>query len=243
MPSQLCYVCVFPICAVPEATRFARPEATPMPKLYSSLLVLASLLAVSPALFADSVLLGSDLTQPTAGASLCPSYSDCSVLQQQFTLTSAATVNQLQLVLEVPGPFGPGGSFSVSLDGTTLGSGFLFAPDQNPLFDTVTFNNLDLSLAPGDYSVQVSGGDLSWAHATSSGPGTAGFLDQGYTCDPTVQCIPQAAGQFEMALSGTTVDSSVALDSSDLTPEPSAWLLLGTGTLLFAGALRRKALH
>ena len=226
-----------------------------MPKLHPSLLVFASLLAASPALFADSVLLGSDLSHPGAGASLCPSYSDCSVLQQQFTLTSASTINQLQLVLEVPGPFGPGGSFSVSLDGTSLGSGFLFAPDQNRLFETVTFSNLDLSLAPGDYSLQVSGGDLSWAHATTSDPGTAGFLDQGYTCDPTIQCLPQAAGQFEMALTGTSavatstvdspvaLDSSVAVDSSDLTPEPSAWLLLSTGTILFAGALRRKAIH
>ncbi len=193
---------------------------------------------------ADSILVGSDLTMATnGGAGLCPSGSDCSLRAQQFTLFTSVMVDQIKIAVSGPYLFTSDGSFSVGLGGglgsnsTAIGSGnIVFAPNQNTTTQVVDFQNLDILLGPGTYNLNVSGADLTWAYAAPLAT-SAGTLDQQFECDPTVHNCDSLSGwypstgqfgQLAMEIDGTTV------------PEPSSWLLFGTGLTGILCAGRRK---
>jgi hypothetical protein len=205
-------------------------------KLAKLVLLSACFLTLSRSGLADSILVGTNLANLSAGAGLCPSDSNCTDLRQQFTFTSPVVIDQIKVVME-PYPaffleFYPGGDFTVALGGV-VGSGELppnSTGDSVPqLFD---FGNLDISLNPGTYYLSVSGGNVAWAHAPPLLT-TAGTIGLEQECDPTAGCRWQSTGStLAMEIDGTLV-----------TPEPSTWLLLSTGLLSVCAIARRKVRH
>jgi hypothetical protein len=204
-------------------------------KLAKLVLLIACFLTLSRPGLADSILVGTNLANLTAGAGLCPSDSNCTDLRQQFTFTSPVVIDEIKVVTEQYGYFGtfyPGGDFTVALGGF-VGSGE-FPPNSTgdivpQLFD---FANLDISLNPGTYYLNVTGGNVAWAHAPPLLT-TAGTIGQGQECDPTLGCRWQSTDStFAMEIDGTLV-----------TPEPSSWLLLSTGLLSVCAIARRKVRH
>jgi hypothetical protein len=201
-------------------------------KLAKLVLLSACFLTLSRSGSADSILVGTNLANLAAGAGLCPSDSNCTDLRQQFTFTSPVVIDQIKVVTEQYGAFFdsyPGGDFTVALGGF-VGSGE-FPPNSTgdivpQLFD---FANLDISLNPGTYYLNVTGGNVAWAHAPPLLT-SAGTIGQGQECDPTLGCRWQSTDStFAMEIDGTIA-----------TPEPSTFALLATGILGLAGATRGK---
>jgi hypothetical protein len=216
-----------------------------------SIVTIAIVLATPTLTHADSILVGTDLSNTQSGPVLCPLINDCSVRVSQFTLVTSVVVDDVKVAISGPmvEPSSAGGSFGVNLfsqlqtiPGVTLpittgniGAGNLvFAPTTSPPVTQVfDFGGLDIPLGPGTYYLQVEGANLAW---NSSLPLTtsAGTLGQQLTCEvDSFQCASHISydiypGTYAMQISGT------------VTPEPSSWVLFGTGILGLAGIARRK---
>jgi hypothetical protein len=222
---------------------------------------------------ADSLLVGSNLsTASNGGAVLCPLVSDCNVRAEQFTLSSAVVVNDIQVLLSNDGPtYNPNGSFSLGL-GTQLGgssaligSGSLvYSPNGNTTSQLFDFSNLDITLGPGTYYLDFSGADaeIDYAQPLLSSYGALGTQ---FGCDPSEQACgisnswdteSNRFGPYAVDLNGTVVTSdtgelnetaftsnAVGPNGPAVTPEPSTLILSATGILALAGVARRKFLH
>jgi hypothetical protein len=210
-------------------------------KLAKLVLLVACFLTLSRSGLADSILVGTSLTNLTAGAGLCPSDSNCTDLRQQFTFTSPVVIDQIKVVME---PYGsvlnnnqfPGGDFTVGFASPTGG---FFGPGEVPPNSTgdiipqeFDFAALDISVNPGTYYLEVTGGNVAWAHAQPLLT-TAGTMGQEQECDPTLGCRWQSGG-------GTL---AMEIDGTVVTPEPSNWLLFSTGLLVVCGIARRKSAY
>ena len=209
-------------------------------KLIKLVLLVASLLMVSRSGFADSILVGTDLSGVTGGAGLCPNGSDCELIAQQFALTESVVVDQVKVVLAGPYLLGnSNGNFTVSLAGISpIGSGDLaFNPNGNVVAQVFAFGNLDIPLGPGTYYLVVSGGNLTWP-AGAPLITSAGSIGAERLCDPTIEpCDDNPGSMFWQPIDHPR---GMEIDGNVVTPEPSSWLLFGTGLLGLCGIARRR---
>jgi hypothetical protein len=233
-----------------------------------SLIAACSLVLPRPGL-ADPLVLGSNLsTASIGGAVLCPGVSDCTARAEQFTLTSAVVINDVQVALSgVGGSYNPDGSFSLGLgtqlggSSTLIGSGSLpFSPNGNTTSQLFDFSNLDITLGPGTYYLDFSGANaaIDYAQPLLS---TYGALGTQFACDPTEQACSISTswdtesnkfGPYAVDLNGTAdtsydepafTSNAIGLRRPAVTPEPSTLILSATGLLALAGVTRRKFLQ
>ena len=203
-------------------------------------------LATSLFAHADTILVGTDLSNPSSGPVLCPQVANCTVRVSQFVLLAPVVVDDIKVAISGPGPSSStDGTFSVNLSqglagsAGNIGSGDLvFSPDQSPVLTQVfDFSGLDILLDPGTYYLQVSGANVMWDSASPLTTSARTFGQQ-LSCDPYITCGPNISrydtfpGTYAMQIDGTAI-----------TPEPSTFALLGTGILSLAGVSRRKFLR
>jgi hypothetical protein len=218
-----------------------------------SIVTIAIVLAAPTLTHADSILVGTDLSNTQTGPELCPLTNDCNVRVSQFTLLTPVVVDDVKVAISGPifEPSSNGGSFGVNLfnqlqtiDGLTfpittgnIGAGNLvFDPTTfPPVTQVFDFGGLDITLGPGTYYLQVEGANLAWNSASPLAT-SAGTLGLQLSCAvDSGQCASHISydtfpGTYAMQISGT------------VTPEPSSWVLFGTGILGFASVARRKFL-
>ena len=221
-----------------------------MTKTIKMIWIVACFLVFSRSGLADSILVGTDLSTATqGGVVLCPEAANCYVTAEQFTLLMPVVIDDIKVVMSGPADSCCANeSFSVGLGSQigsvrrVIGSGNVISDlKQNITTEAFDFENLNISLGPGTYYLYVSGLNVMWDYAQPL-PTSAGALGQDFVCDPTPpwacngpsigwQVVHSNQGQFAMEIDGTTV------------PEPSSWLLFGTGLLAVCGIARRKSRH
>jgi hypothetical protein len=213
-----------------------------------TLLALA-LLAAPTLTYADTILVGTDLsTAPQGvGAILCPTFSNCENRASQFTLFTPVVVHSISVVVTTfANPPIIDRGFTVGLGsvpgvGITTGIGagvIVLDPQASATTEEFTFGGLNLALAPGTYYLGMAGANVGWDFASPLST-TVGALGQQLSCDP-----------FTFSFCGSditkwdTINSTYAMeiDGTTITPEPSTFALLGTGILGLAGVARRKLL-
>ncbi len=208
--------------------------------LSKHLLAIAVLLAASTAARADSILLGTNMSSTQSGPSLCPSFSDCQIIAQQFTLTSAATIDQIDVTMQsviFDGITLPSGGFGLSLVSQlgdvaddNIGSAVLTSASPT----LYTFSDLDLQLAAGTYYLEASG-NVSWLHSSASDTADGNF-GSAWMCDPTISC----GSEFWQQVGGTF---STQIDGTAITPEPSTFALLSLGIAGLTGVVRSRVVR
>jgi PEP-CTERM motif len=208
--------------------------------LFGRLLPIAIVLAASTLAHADTVLVGTDLSTHTGASGLCPSFSDCEMLGQEFTLFYPVVIDQIQVGIIGNGLGVASGSFSLSLTDeiggpeAPIGSGSIAPSDNVTGMEIFDFSGLNISLGPGTYFLEMSGSTLDWAYGPSLTTST-GSLGNSFSCDPTVG---NSCGVNEW--NRTSQTRTMQIDGNVVTPEPSSFVLLGTGILGLVSAARRK---
>jgi len=220
------------------------------------LVTLAIVLAVPTLTHADSILVGTDLSNTQPGPEMCIFANLCQVPVSQFTLLTSVVVDDVKVAISGPIFSGSGselsdGHFGVNLfsqlpvinssnsNTGNIGTGNLvFNPNTSPLVTQVfDFAGLDIPLGPGTYYLEIEGGNLSW-NTGSPLATSAGTLGLQVSCpldtrpcpsDITDPVYDKIQGTFAMQISGTEV-----------TPEPSSWVLFGTGILGILGVACRS---
>jgi PEP-CTERM motif len=196
---------------------------------------------------ADTILVGTNVAMATKGgaAVLCPGGSDCTDLASQFTLSTAAVIHSISVVVTAPGydsGFVGNGNFTIGLGsqigvGVTTGIGMgdiPTGPGGVPNTEEFTFSGLDLSLAAGTYYLGMAGGNVEWDYAPLL-PTTAGTIGLQLSCDPYINCNNNL-GRWDKPSGGMY---ALEIDGVAVTPEPSTLCLLGTGVLGLVGVVRR----
>jgi hypothetical protein len=214
----------------------------------TSLLTIACVLAAPALTYADTILVGTDLSTATHGgaAVLCPQAANCSDRASQFTLSTSVVIDSISVVVTAPGPSeSTDGNFTIGL-GSLLGVGItkgigagdiVIDPRGDMTTEEFTFSGLNLSLAPGTYYLGMAGANLQWDYASPVST-TAGALGLQLGCDPSITCgNPTRWGNLSNGR-----DYAMEIDGTAITPEPSTFALFGTGILGLAGVARRKFL-
>jgi hypothetical protein len=210
-------------------------------RLFSTALFLATSLFAH----ADTILVGTALSNPSPGPVLCPQSSDCLVRVSQFTVLNPFVVDDIKVAISGPtGLPSNDGTFSVNLSSGLAGgpvagnvgsADLLFTPNQSPVLTEVfDFSSLDILLDPGTYYLQVSGANVMWDFASPLTT-SAATLGQQLSCDPYITCGTDIS-RYD-TFPGTY---AMQIDETAVTPEPSTIALLGTGILSLAGVSRRK---
>jgi hypothetical protein len=217
-------------------------------------LLLALALLVAPTLtYADTVLVGTNLSAATqGGAVVCPISANCFDYANQFTLSMAVVIDSISVVVTSPGgPFDANGNFTIGLGSqlgvavtTGIGAGVIPTNPDGMTLNTeeFTFSGLDLSLAAGTYYLGMAGGNLQWDYAPPLST-SVGALGQRFACDPTIT-VGFCSGPVEWDSLSAPREFAFEIDGTVpvITPEPSTFALLGTGVLGLAGVVRRKFL-
>jgi hypothetical protein len=214
----------------------------------ASIVTIALVLTAPTLTRADSILVGTDLSNIRPGAGLCPLVEDCTVRVSQFTLVTAVEVHDIKIA--VSGPFldfgTTSGQFGVSLSSQlpalngerstngNIGSGDLVfdlnSPTVTQVFD---FGHLGILLEPGTYYLEVQGENLEWDVAPPLAT-SAGAIGLQLSCDPDVNCGSDIS-RYDGGSGGAW-----QILGTVVTPEPSSWVLFGTGVLGIAGVARLK---
>ena len=219
-------------------------------------LTLLSLTAIPTVGRADSILVGTDLSSPTGGPVLCPQGSNCSIRISQFTLLSPVVIDDVKVALSgLPTILGmENGGFNVILgnalvngpvpptfppynpvSGAGIGSGnYVFLPDGDLASEVFDFSNLNITFGPGVYYLEVSGADVEWDSAPPLMT-SAGLLGEQLSCDPYQNCVADIS-QYDVYPDTYAME----IDGMVLTPEPSTFVLLGTGLLGAISGVRRR---
>jgi hypothetical protein len=235
-----------------------------MKALCRVVLVVAGLVAISNSAWADSVLVGTDPSTAFGSFGLCPTFSGCQADVQAFTLSSQVKITDVQVVmshLSYPN-LGSDGHFSIALVNTPIAAGNITFPSQilvgngnlpydpnvkdssqavlvSELFD---FSGLDFTLGPGTYYLEFAGGDVGPARATTTLASSVGTFGKTLYCDPTInaqQC--NDLSRWDAFSSFYDPDPfAVTINGDVVVPEPSGWLLLGTGIFGAAGMSRLR---
>ena len=172
-----------------------------------SLLLSVTLLAIPTLTYADTVLVGTNLsaTNPSAQV-LCPIPAGCDDAASQFTLSTAVAVDSISVVVSAPVlNFQSASNFTIGL-GNVLGPGVTTGVGAgslviDPMGDFVTqeftFSGLDIPLAPGTYYLGMAGGNVIWDYASPLLT-TAGALGLQLECDPTTPLCTQGISKWDV---------------------------------------------
>jgi hypothetical protein len=222
-----------------------------------SIVTIAIVLAAPTLTHADSILVGTDLSNAHGGPVLCPDPNECIVRVSQFTLLTSVVVDDVKVAILGPVGESPDGHFAVNLfsqlpavNGTNFTTGnigagnLVFNPNSTPAFTQVfDFGGLDIALGPGTYYLQVEGADLSWDTGLPLAT-SAGTLGLQLECD-----LDSHSCSSDLSVPGVRLGwdkdpftYAMQISGTEVTPEPSSWVLFGTGILGFAGVARRKFL-
>jgi hypothetical protein len=206
---------------------------------------------------ADTILVGTTLTDTSPSAVLCPLPDDCTNRLSQFSSPVAFDIDDVKVViggpavLPDPSGFNADGDFQVSLvtqPGTAsstsvfIGSGSLLISPQDPQGSDIAvfdFSGLSIPITAGtDYYLEVVGANLTW---DTSAPllGTLGTIGLQLSCDPSSP-FNQCANGSEYDVDNETFAMQISGDPVGVTPEPSTLLLLGTGLFSVATTAFRR---
>ena len=72
----------------------------------SSLLAIAVVFAAPTLTYADTILVGSNLSTISGGSSLCPSDADCEEIAQQVTFLTPVVIDQVKVAISGPAQIG-----------------------------------------------------------------------------------------------------------------------------------------
>jgi hypothetical protein len=216
---------------------------------FASLLPLV--LLVAPTLtFADTILVGTDLSTATgAGGILCPGAANCTDRASQFTLSTSVTIDSISVVVSAPAlpPGSMDGTFTIGL-GSQLGVGItsgigtgsiLITPKGDITTQEFTFSGLDLTLAAGTYYLGMAGGNVEWNYAQPVST-TAGTLGLQLSCDPALTCGSDITRWDKLPTQTYAMEIDGTPAPPPAVPEPSSIALLGSGVVGLAGVLRRR---
>ena len=200
------------------------------------MLIATCLLMTSRSGLADSFLVGTDLSTSQPGPELCPIVDSCQIRVQQFTLLAPVLVDDIEVAMSGPGYEFSGSpeSFTIGLGTqlgsniTGIGSGVVTSdPTQTYTTELFDFENLNLLLEPGTYYLEANGLNAMWNKASPLVT-SAGTVGQGLECDdpgyPT-NCSDPSRWNPD------SFDYAFQIDGTTEAPEPSSWLLFGTGLL------------
>jgi hypothetical protein len=216
-----------------------------MARTFRAILLVAGTLALARTCVADSILAGTNLAATTNdGLTLCVE-GDCQEYALQFTLLAPVVIDQVEVAVSGPNEdsASPNGPVFVYLSsglgsfggGTLLGDAettFGAACCEDATSDVLDFTDLNLSLTPGTYYLEVgtvADAYLDYAPPLLTAAGTLGSefvcanpFEEGTSCGPPDWTESILPGQFAIDIDGSVVPA---------TPEPSSWLLLATGVV------------
>lgn len=157
-----------------------------------------------------------------------------------FTLATNTTLTGFNLFTS---NFPPGGTYNVHLYADAGGIPGTLLASQDVAASSFgfygTFNGVDVYEVQLSINMPVSGGVQYWIGASGNGF-EAGQLSLAGPGDPGDGLMAQFSGQSYQFMTGVGDQSYQLVAGGGGVPEPSSIMLLGTGVVGLAGAIRRK---